>query len=527
MDELIAQIYGYLHGMWRYRWSALLIAWLTALLGWLVVLSLPDQYSANAVVYIDTTSVMKPLLKGLALETDAQDELNIMSRVMLSRENLLAVIRETDMDLEVHSPEERESLVQALAGSIILKGGGSGKRWEPKSNIYEISYQTSSADRVYQVVSKLLNTMIENTLNSSRTDTVTAQKFLDTQIGDYEERLTIAEQQLAKFKKANVGFMPDEKGGYYTRLQNALASVETTRSALRLAERRRSELEKQLRGEKPLLGSEGYESASAVKLREYQEQLDDLLNQYTEQHPDVQVLKSMIADLTENRETGEAETSAPGTGEGDAVEFNPVYQELKFEISKASVEVETLKIQLAEQQGYVERLQQSIDVIPEVEAKLAKLNRDYEVTRERYLDLVERRESARLAQDAGQTDSDINFRVIEPPIVPSRPSGPERLLLLSGVFVAALGAGLGWSLLRYLLHPTFIDLRQVRSRLGFPVLGPVSLYVSPPHRKKRRLQLVSFVSAVVLLAGVFGGVLWYRDMGAAMVGSFIMGPNQL
>jgi polysaccharide chain length determinant protein (PEP-CTERM system associated) len=527
MDELIAQVYGYLHAMWRYRWSALLMAWLAALLGWLIVFSMPDQYNAKAVVYIDTSSVMKPLLKGLALETDAKDELNVMSRVLLSRENLLSVIRETDMDLEIHSPEARERLAEALAGSIVLKGGGSGKKWEPKSNIYEISYQHSSADHVYQVVSKLLNTMIENTLNSSRTDTVMAQKFLVKQIADYEERLTIAEQHLAEFKKANIGFMPDEKGGYYVRLQSALASVENTRSALRLAERRRSELEKQLRGEKSLLGSESYEPASVAKLREYQQQLDELLKQYTEGYPDVQVLRSTIADLKANRDSGEDEAPAAATGEGDTVEFNPVYQELKVEISKASVEVETLKIQLAERQGYVEKFQQSIDVIPEVEAKLAKLNRDYEITRQRYLDLVERRESARLAQDAGQTDSDINFRVIEPPIVPRRPSGPKRLLLLSGVLLAAMGAGLGWSLLRYLLQPTFIDLRQVRSKSGFPVLGPVSLYVSPEHKKKRRLQLVSFLSAAVLLLGVFGGVLWYRDTGTALVVSFITGPNRL
>ncbi len=63
MSEQLTQIYGYLHGMWRYRWSALVIAWIVALLGWPLVFSLPDQFSAKAVVYIDTTSVLKPLLK--------------------------------------------------------------------------------------------------------------------------------------------------------------------------------------------------------------------------------------------------------------------------------------------------------------------------------------------------------------------------------------------------------------------------------------------------------------------------------
>ena len=160
-----------------------------------------------------------------------------------------------------------------------------------------------------------------------------------------------------------------------------------------------------------------------------------------------------------------------------------------------------------------------------MEARLAKLNRDYEVTRERYLDLVERRESARLAQDAGQTASDVTFRVIEPPIVPSRPSGPKRLLLLSGFLLVAVGAGLGWSFLRYLLQPTFTGLRQLSDNTGLPVLGSVSLYLSPQHRRKRRFQLASFLSVALLLVFVSGGVLWYRDLGTAVIGSFVSGLN--
>lgn len=506
MNEQLTQIYGYLHGMWRYRWSALFVAWVAAIIGSLYVFSLPNQYSARAVVYIDTTSVMKPLLKGLAPETDADDELRVMSRVLLSRDNLLSVIRETDMDLEVDTPEERELLVEKLAASIEVKGGGSGKKWEPRSNIYEISYQSTSASRVYQVVSNLLNTMIEDTLNSTRTDTVTAQKFLDTQIAEYEERLSVAEQQLAKFKKTNVGYMPDEKGSYYMRLQRAQDAVESTGSALQLAKRRYYELSKQLSGEQPLLDSDSYQSPSATKLRQYQDQLNVLLNQFTEQHPDVQSLRSAIADLRQNIETPNNKAGAPASG--DNVEFNPIYQQMKVEVNKASVELETLKIQLVEQKKYVEKLKQSIDIIPEVEARLAKLNRDYEVTRERYLDLVERRESAKLAQSAGQSSSDVTFRVIEPPIVPTRPSGPNYPLLLAGVMAATLAAGLGWGLLRYLLQPTFIDLRQVRLITGLPLLGSVSLYLSPEHRRKRRLQLASFLSTAVLLLCVFGGAIY-------------------
>ena len=520
MNETLTLIYGYLHGMWRYRWSALVIAWIVALLGWPLVLSLPDQFSAKAVVYIDTTSVLKPLLKGLAPETDADDELRVMTRVLLSRENLMSVVRETDMDLAVDTAEEREELIEELAGSIQITGGGSGKkRWEAKTNIYEISYDGNAANRVYQVVSNLLNTMIEDTLSSSRTDTIAAQKFLDAQITTYEQRLTTAEQKLAEFKKENIGFMPDEKGGYYTRLQRAQEDVEKTGSELRLAERRYQELEKQLRGENPILGSGVYQSSKEQKIRQYQLQLDDLLNQFTKRHPDVRALQAKIKDLKNSK-------SAAGTtlaGFGDDAESNPVYQEVKVEFSKASVAVETLKIYLAERMDYVEKLKSSVDIIPEVEAQLAKLNRGYDVTRDRYLELLDRRESAQLAQNAGLSSSDISFRVIEPPVVPTKPAGPNRILFLITVLLVAMAAGLGWSLLRYLFSPSFIDLNQLERVTGIPVLGVVSLYLLPEHIRKRRLQLASFLTANLLLVLVFGAVMWFREPGVSIMGSY-MGP---
>ena len=158
---------------------------------------------------------------------------------------------------------------------------------------------------------------------------------------------------------------------------------------------------------------------------------------------------------------------------------------------------------------------------------MAKLNRDYEVTRARYIDLVERRESAYLAQEAEESSSDVTFRVINSPIVPTHPSGPKRILLLVGVLFASIGAGLGWSLLRYLIDPTYNSVSQVRSRTGLPVLGPVSLFLSPEHRKKRRLQLMSFVSVSALLVVMFGGVLWYRDAGVTFVDMVISGPQKI
>lgn len=526
MQEQLNQLYGYLHGMWAYRWSALFITWCVALGSGVFVLALPNQYVADAVIYVDTTSIMKPLLKDLALEIDTADELKVMSRVLLSRENIQSVIRKTDMDLGISSPREKEALVESLTRSIKMKGGGKRDR----SNIYEISYQGSSAEGAFKVVSVLLNNMIEGTLSSGRSDTATAKKFLNTQIVEYEQRLSLAEQQLAEFKKANLGFMPDDKGSYYLRLQRAQETVDSTGSALRLATRRYTELKKQLSGETPLMDSSAHQSAKMLKLKQFQDQLDTLLNHYTDQHPDVQSIRAIIADIKADKvELEESELSDTPTAEvssGALIEFNPVYQELKVALSKASVEAELLKVQLADNTRIMDRLKADIDIIPEVEAQLSRLNRDYDVTRERYLSLVERRESAMLAQDAGQSSSEISFRVIEPPVVPVAPAGPPRLLYLFASLLVALGAGLAWSFVRFMLAPTFFDLKQVSNKIGLPVLGTVSLYLSPQHKRKRKLQLASFLSVTCLLVIAFSGTMIFNEKGADLVGSAAADFNQ-
>ena len=510
MHEQINELFGYLHGLWRYRWSGLLIAWLVAIAGWCYVYSLPNQYNARAVVNIDTSSIMKPLLKGLAVETDQDEELAIMTRVLLSRDNLLTVIRETDMDLGADTPAEKERLVMGLAKSIYLSAPGKGRFGSSASQIFEIGYESTSPEMAYKVVSTLLNQLIENALNSDRTGTVMAQEFLDKEIKEYEQRLSKAETRLADFKTKNAGFMPDEKGGYYARIRKAEDDVEQTKSSLALAQQSYSQLRRQLSGQEPVLGDA---RSSAATLRKYREQLNDLLTQYTEDHPDVQALRARIAEV--KARTKDQDDSMVG-GSDDYV-----YQELKFQLSKQQIEIGKQQLLLAEQQQKLKKLKESVDTIPQIEAELTRLNRDYEITRERYLNLVERKESARLAQKVEQNSSEINFQVVDAPVVPVLPSGPNRLLLLSAVLAVSLGAGVAWSLLMLLLFPTFVDYKQLRKLIDLPVLGSVGLQMTDEQQKLRLVQYRTFLLSVSVLIALYGGVLFYQEQGSMLVRSVI------
>jgi protein tyrosine kinase modulator len=504
MHELFMQLITYAQGMWRYRWSALLVAWIVAVSGWAWTYSLPNEYRADARVYVDTESILRPLLRGLAIESDVRSRVSIMTQTLLSRPTLEKVARKTDLDLRAQTPAQLESLVATLQQTIEIRS-------DPRRNdLYTISYTDKNPQMAQRVVQTLLDTLVEQTLGSSRTDTMTAQRFLDEQIRDYERQLTESEGRLADFKKKHIGTMPSEGQGYYTRLQTVTDDIEKIRAALSVAENRRDELRKQLQAEESNLAPAGPTDIE-TKIKERQKELDALLLRYTEEHPDVRVLRETIAQLEARKQAERAEAT---TSRDHGLELNPIYQAVKIELSKAEVELAALRTQLVDREHKSEKLRRMVDTSTEVEAELARLNRDYGVIKAQYDSLVTRRESARLSQQAEQKSDDIKLRIVDPPILPQKPTGPNRLMYLSMVLLGGLAAGIGLGFLLNELRPVFLNTRALREITGLPVLGSVSLKLLPKQQVKLRIQLASFMLVALSLLAAYGGALMLQEKGA-------------
>jgi polysaccharide chain length determinant protein (PEP-CTERM system associated) len=482
MKEIFGQILIHVRGAWRFRWYALAACWGVALVGWLLVLSLPDIYESRARVYVDTDSVLKPLLNGLAVNTDVSNRVNMMSRVLMGRPNLERVAKETDLYLRAPDQEAFERLVGQLALDIKLEGGGA-------DNTYSLRYSDSDPAMAQRVVRKLLDTFVEDTLGIKRQDSDQAQKFLMAQIKEYEQRLRDAEDRLAEFKKRNVGNMPGQAGDYYTQMQTASTQLEELRSKYRLATERGRELQKQLEGEEPTFGlftdEDGVEGANDGQIAEYRKQLDQLLLQYTDKHPRVVALKETIAQLEAQRaaRNPKARGGTPVVRDKRdaaalALDINPVYQNLKIELSRVQVELAELRQQIAEKEAQYATLKSRVNTVPETEAELTRLNRDYEVNKAQHQALLQRLESARLSESAETSTEQVRFRIIEPPTEPLIPIGPKRALFMTAVLFAALGAGIVLAFFFNQLKPVFLSRGMLANITGLPVLGSIS-YVAP------------------------------------------------
>jgi polysaccharide chain length determinant protein (PEP-CTERM system associated) len=390
-------------------------------------------------------------------------------------------------------------------------------------NIFTIQYQDRDRETAEKVVNTLLETFISGAQGRRRIDSGAAERFLDAQIHDYEKRLDEAEQRLADFKRENVGLMPGERGDYYSRLQNAMATLESTRAELGLAEERRKELEQQIVGEEPVFGlledtttTSGGESTADRTIAQYEARLAELRLRYTENHPDVVAVKEVLAQLRGERPNTPVDRPPAAA---NSLNTNPVYQQMRISLSQAEVEVATLRRKLQVDTAQVEELKSRVDTIPDVERQLAALDRDYEVTRDQYDAMVRKREELRISENVESAGDDLQFRILEPPLAPQTPIGPNRPAYLTVVFAVALGAGLFLSLAMSQLKAVVANPRELAKLTGLPVLGSVSLVLPVAERDRRRQKLILFAATSAGLVVSFALVLWLQNGGAGLIRS--------
>jgi polysaccharide chain length determinant protein (PEP-CTERM system associated) len=489
-----------LWGCWRYRWQACILAWVVAVVGWFIVITIPDVYGASARVYVDTQSTLRPLLRGLAVETDVMTDVNMMARALMSRPNLERLARETDLDIAAKDQAGFENVINHLQASIQLNKDG--------NNIIQIGYQNNDPQKALAVVTAVLNTFIEGSLGENRSDASTAQRFLLEKLKEYEVRLNEAEAKLVEFKRKNVGQMPGEGSDYFARLQEAQNRLQEIDVKLRVARNRRAELQRQIGGEEPVFGLGPADNAATTastpqdkRIAALEEQLTELRLKYTDTHPDIVAILRTIESLKAEKQASGRTTLPPPTRSYSALDVNPVYQQMKMQLSQADVEIAQLQTEYADQAGQVGALRRRVDTVPAIEAELKRLTRDYDVTKNRYEELLQRVESARISEDADQSKDDITFRIIDPPAVPSLPVGPDRPLLMTGVLLLALIAGLALAFALNIGRPVFYTGADLERRFKVQVLGSIRLVrdeIEESVVRREAMLLAGGVGAIVV-----------------------------
>lgn len=551
MKDALSQLLWYLPALWRRRWQILGVAWVLCAIGWAAVAMIPNEYKVAAKVHIDTESLLRPLLRGLTVDINPMQQIDLMQRTLISRTNLERVARMTDLDLEATTEEDMARLLSSLEERVQLAAD--------RANIFTISFTDQEPQTAYKVVQALLSIYMENNAGSTRRDFDSARQFLDGQLRKYEQQMTEAENRLNGFKQQNLGYLPGNVTfvDHMNAKRNQLAELE---SRLVEAEARAEEMRRQLESVPQYVEVEGTAggppSGLEVRIMDMETRIDEMLLRYTDRHPDVlaaqrllERLRSEYEEELRQRATATADlaplegdgsepmpmedaASSPPAVEGEGAEDggpivaaaqpdallqmtpppagnrmpNDLYQSIKLALVDAEAQVAALRGTRARVLQELTGLQQEVGRMPEIQAQLDRLNRDYTMARRNYEELLQRRETATISESREINADKVQFRVIDPPKVPILPNGFERPLLLSGVLLAGLGVGLGIAVLLVSVQSNFVSTTRLAQIVGLPVLGSVSM-VNHEGRFARSWRLTSFGGALSALVAVYAGLM--------------------
>jgi len=333
MDQLLQQLFGYAKAAWYRRWWGVAIAWLVCVVGWTWVMMIPDRYQASARVYVDTQTLLKPLLSGLAAEPNVEQQIKLMTRQLVSRPTLEKVARMTDLDVKAKTSEQTERMLNDLASKISIADAG-------RENLYTISYQDANGELAKKVVQSLLTIFVESSLGKTRQDISSSQRFIEEQLQQYQQKLTDAENALKEFKQKHIGMMPGQGGDYYAKLAEVSTQLRQAQLDQQEAINRRDQLKRQLSDEEPELTAAAAAGATNSeiddRIQALQKQMDQMRLQYTDLHPDVQATKRLIEKLEAEKKADLAKHKADPSGSKIQ---NPVYQQLTLSIAEADANV--------------------------------------------------------------------------------------------------------------------------------------------------------------------------------------------
>lgn len=305
MQDQLSEILFYVKGTLKYKWLIIITAWLISVAGWVFVSTMPDQYQSEAKVSVDSGTMLRPLLRGMAIQSNTRGLVRVMRQLMFTRPNLEKIARLAELDIDSKDEAGKQSLIKELKSNVKISGG--------RNDIFSISYEDSDPAKAQDIVHAVLTVFSEQTQQRGISDTGSAQQFIEGQIQEYEVRLRNAEKARENFKRINAGLLPNQGGGQLGALSSIKEQIQETQMALSEINSRWKVLKSQM-NEALELGNEVEDewggsdvgmtpsTPEDAKIAVLEDRMSELLLQYTEKHPDVLSIKSKIQDLQKSKE---------------------------------------------------------------------------------------------------------------------------------------------------------------------------------------------------------------------------------
>lgn len=475
----------------RYRFMVVAIFLVIAFLILCLGLLLPKNYTTTAVLYAEDSNIIGDLLKGNA-EVTKIDRSEKASEIIYTKPIMLAVGKRAGLIKDDMTESEQLRIVDFIRGRIRIER-------ERSNDYFRLMFTANNPDASFEVLNAIVAEFIENAARKKRDESMGAYTFIDSQVQIYKKQLEAAEEKLKDFKSQNTDGTEEQVNN---RLAVLRQDLETLKINLEETQARINSITQQLGNEGQYLQAKGQADELRQRRQTLIGQLEQLQLSYQDGYPDIISLKSQIAEV--DQAIQKMQESGAIFGSGEKVE-NPLYEELRKQLSEADVEMRTQKRRMQSLMKLQSEELARQKRIAERQARLSELTRDNDVTRKLYDEMSEKRAAARLSMTLDQEGQGVTYRVQESPSFPLKPTGLRFIhFAILGPILAFL-APIGLLVAYIMVDPHLRSARMLQKQLPEDVnmIGVIPHYDSPIVQRLLRKDVL------MLLAVAGSGMMIY------------------
>ncbi len=450
------QFRHFLHAPLR-RPVLVLVPWAAIVLLSIVALfTLPKKYMSSALVLVESEKVPESFIPKVAT-SDTSQRLDAVRPEILSRTRLERVLQQT----RPYPDLSKTRAVDKIRGSIVINLSG--------NDGFTIAFYHRDPHKAQEVTDRLARLFIEETIRSREQQVEGAVDFLVTQVQDARTELEGKDAAVRRYKEAHMGKLPSQLDANVATMQMLQREMQTVEESLMFAREKQEALARGVGRSSAAAVAVSAAAPGNAELADLGRQLAALRARYTDEHPDVESLRSRMARL-------QARLAEARQGEGaDArpSETDPTIGVAREQLERATLEVASLEKRRQDLQAKVDRVRANVEETPRTEQELTTLTRDYEKLSDNYKALLSKQLEAQMSGRLERRWKGDRFRMLDPASLPERPVFPKPPLFLGLGAVLGLFVGIGASLVAEYLDPTVKDSEVLQAVQGYPVLASI------------------------------------------------------
>lgn len=479
----------------------------------------PKVYEATALLSYQQQAI-NPARMSPDEQARIRDIVSTLTQIVTSNSSLERIIDEMGLYSELKQRIPIEDVISSMRRNIDITPAGRG-------DTFRITFTGNQPDKVARVANAISSKFIEENMKYREEKASETFSYTSNELEMAKETLDSKEAVMRDYKLQYFNEMPEQRANNMSRLNSLQEQYQDRQDSIQDLERTRVLVQDQIAARKKIMeenaqlrmaltntnsGSAPAVESTADKIARLKTELANLLNRYTEKHPEIRRLRKQIANLEEM--VDKAGSKNQETSNESTEQFDQNLFDLKIQLKEIGLNIKRLNKEKDDLKTLMEKYESWIEAAPVRGAEWSALTREYDQLKRHYDFLVSQNLEAGSALNLERKQKGSQFKIEDPARSPHNPVRPDFLVIIAIAFAGGAGIGGALALGREVVDSSFKDPSELEDFLNVEILCSVpQLALKKEKRKELAINITGYVIFAICSMALLAAFVYFYKMG--------------